>query len=262
VSAPEIDYRICGGYLLRLWKDIKVPQRPTSSRTSIFASLEGRLIVSCQAAQGDPLDHIDTLTRIAASVLRGGAGGLRAEGEERLVAFRAITDLPIIGIIKTYDANGDVYITPDFKSAKAVSDAGADIIALDCTRRRLVESEPWPALIARIHSELGRPVCADIATVEDAIAAENAGSDAVATTLYGYTAETQRHRTVSWSLLEQLVARLKIPVILEGHATQPEEVRRALDIGVNSVVVGSAITRPETITARFVEATRRQSNSR
>jgi N-acylglucosamine-6-phosphate 2-epimerase len=234
-----------------------VPQRLISSRTSIFASLRGRLIVSCQAAQGDPLDHIDTLTRIAASAIRGGAGGLRAEGVERLIAFRAMTDLPIIGIIKTYDANGDVYITPDFKSAKAVSDAGASIIALDCTRRRLVEAEPWPALIERIHNELGCPVCADIATVEDAIAAESAGADAIATTLYGYTAETKGNRTVSWSLLEQLVARLKVPIILEGHVTQSDEVRRALDIGANSVVVGSAITRPETITARLVEATRR-----
>ena len=237
-------------------KDIKVSQRPTSE-ASIFTSLQGRLIVSCQAAQGDPLDHIDTLTRIAASVIRGGAGGLRAEGVERIAAFRVMTDLPIIGIIKAYDANGDVYITPDFKSAQAVSIAGADIIALDCTNRRLIEAEPWPGLIGRIHSDLGRLVCADIATMEDAIAAESAGADAVATTLYGYTSETQGNRTVCWPLLEQLVTRLKIPVILEGHVTHPQEVRRALDMGASSVVVGSAITRPETITARFVEATQR-----
>jgi len=57
--------------------------------------------------------------------------------------------------------------------------------------------------------------------------------------------------------LEQLVVRLEIPVILEGHVTHPQEVRRALDMGANSVVVGSAITRPETITTRFVEATQR-----
>ena len=234
-----------------------MPQRLTSSGTSVFTLLQNRLIVSCQAAQDDPLDHIDTLTRMAASVIRGGAGGLRAEGAERIAAFRAMTDLPIIGIIKAYDANGDVYITPDFKSAQAVSNAGADLIALDCTSRRLLEAEPWPELISRIHSDLRRPVCADIATIEDAVAAESAGADAVATTLYGYTSETRGNRTVCWSLLEQLVVRLEIPVILEGHVTHPQEVRRALDMGANSVVVGSAITRPETITARFVEATQR-----
>jgi N-acylglucosamine-6-phosphate 2-epimerase len=224
---------------------------------AIFQSLRGRLIVSCQASAGDPLDHVDTLTRIAASVLRGGAGGLRAEGAHRIAAFRAQTDLPIIGIIKSYDKNGDVYITPDFRSARAVSNAGADIIALDCTQRRLTEPEPWPQLIPRIHSELGRPVLADVATLEDALAAQKAGADAVATTLYGYTPATSGIRTPSWPLIESLVARLKLPVVVEGHITQPEEVRKALYIGANSVVVGSAITRPETITARFVEATRK-----
>jgi putative N-acetylmannosamine-6-phosphate epimerase len=47
---------------------------------------------------------------------------------------------------------------------------------------------------------------------------------------------------------------LTIPVLVEGHITNPQEVRRALDLGATAVVVGSAITRPETITARFVEA--------
>jgi N-acylglucosamine-6-phosphate 2-epimerase len=228
--------------------------QPYGAGRSVFAELRGRVIVSCQASAGDPLDHIDTLTRMAASVLRGGAGGLRVEGVERIRAFRAMTELPLIGMIKTFDANGDVYITPDFKSACAVADAGADIVALDCTERRMREAEPWPVLIERIHGELGRPVCADIATLEDAVAAEIAGADAVACTLYGYTAETAGMRAVSWPLIEALVARMGIPVILEGHITQPEEVRRALAMGVNSVVVGSAITRPESITARFVRA--------
>jgi N-acylglucosamine-6-phosphate 2-epimerase len=224
--------------------------------TTIFTALKGKLIVSCQADKDDPLDHLDTLTRIATSVLRGGAAGLRAEGPERIAAFRAITQLPIIGITKSFDRNGEVYITPDFQSARAVSEAGADIIALDCTQRRLSEPEPWPALIRRIHTELRRPVCADIATLEGAIAAEVAGADAVATTLYGYTAATAGIRTVNWPLLEQLIHHLKIPVIQEGHLTQPQEVRKALDMGANTVVIGSAITRPETIAARFVEATR------
>ncbi|HEX3374566.1 MAG TPA: N-acylglucosamine-6-phosphate 2-epimerase, partial [Edaphobacter sp.] len=86
-------------------------QRSNPSRNSPLEALRGRLIVSCQASEGDPLDNLDTLTRIATSVLRGGAGGLRAEGVERIAAFRAITQLPIIGITKTYDSNGDVYIT-------------------------------------------------------------------------------------------------------------------------------------------------------
>jgi N-acylglucosamine-6-phosphate 2-epimerase len=200
------------------------------------------------------MNHLDTLVRMAAAVLRGGAGGLRAEGVGCIGAFRKITELPLIGLIKAYDANGGVYITRDFVSAWAVSEAGADVVALDCTRRRLQEAEPWPELIGRIHGELGRPVCADIATIEDAVAAESAGADAVASTLYGYTAETAGSRAVSWGLIEEMIARVTIPVIVEGHVSRPAEVRRALEMGAHCVVVGSAITRPESIAARFVRA--------
>jgi N-acylglucosamine-6-phosphate 2-epimerase len=227
------------------------------AQASILKSICGKLIVSCQASAGDPLDHLETLTRMAASVLRGGAAGLRAEGVPRVTAFRAQTDLPIIGITKAYDANGDVYITPDFQSAQSISHAGADIIALDCTHRRLIQPEPWPEIIRRIHAELGRLVCADIATMDDALAAQSAGADVVGTTLHGYTADTAGIRTPPWALIQALVTELTIPVIAEGHITQPQEVRKALDLGAHCVVVGSAITRPQTITERFVEATRR-----
>jgi N-acylglucosamine-6-phosphate 2-epimerase len=233
-----------------------------ASRNSPIEALRGQLVVSVQASEGDPLDDLDTLTRIAASVLRGGAGGLRAEGVARIAAFRQLTQLPIIGIIKTWDANGDVYITPHFRSAHSISQAGADIIALDCTARRLTAAEPWPELIDRIHSELNRPVLADIATLEDALAAERAGADAVATTLHGYTAQTAAQRTISWPLVQSILAHLKIPLLAEGHITTPAEAGKALTLGVHAVVVGSAITRPETITAGFAEATQIQANQK
>jgi N-acylglucosamine-6-phosphate 2-epimerase len=217
------------------------------------SSLCGKLIVSCQAAPGDPLDHVETLRRLALSVLRGGAGGLRANGVACIEAFRAETDLPIIGILKRYIGN-EAAITPDFASAAAVSAAGADVVALDCTSRRLIAEEPWPGLIGRIHTELRKPVLADIARYEEAVAAAAAGADAVATTMYGFTPETAQFRAVSWELVERLAKEMTVPVIVEGHITQPDEVKRALDLGAYAVVVGSAITRPESITARFVRA--------
>ena len=219
----------------------------------IPASLRGTLIVSCQAAPGDPLNHVDTLRRIAISVVRGGAGGLRANGVECVEAFRRETLLPIIGIQKR-SIGGEVSITPDFAAAKSISDAGADVIALDCTTNRATAAEPWPQLIRRIHAEIGKPVLADIASFEDALAAQEVGADAVATTLYGFTPETAQVRSVDWELVKRLLGRLRVPLIVEGHISQPEEVRRALDLGTYAVVVGSAITRPESITARFVKA--------
>lgn len=216
------------------------------------ASLRGRLIVSCQAAPGDPLDNLDTLTRLAKSVARGGAAGLRANGAACVAAFHRETGLPVLGIEKR-TLGGEVSITPDFAAARALAEAGADVIALDCTIARHKDAEPWPELIARIHADLGKPVLADIATFDEAIAAEARGADAVATTLYGFTPETAGARAVNWELVERLVKSLRVPLIVEGHITQPGEVRRALDIGAFAVVVGSAITRPESITARFIK---------
>jgi N-acylglucosamine-6-phosphate 2-epimerase len=215
------------------------------------ASLKNKLIVSCQALPGDPLDHTDTLRRIAISVLRGGAGGLRANGADCISAFRRETTLPIIGIAKRF-ADGKPDITPDFPSAKAISDAGADIIGLDCSAGRFATSEPWPQLLSRIRRELHKPVVADIATLDEALAAEQSGAAAVATTMYGYTPETAGQRSINWTLVEQLVKTLHLPVILEGHVRQPDEVRRAFDLGVFTVVIGAAITQPESITARFI----------
>lgn len=231
------------------------PEAVNVRTEKILAATQAKLIVSCQASGGDPLNDLDTLCRLAASVLRGGPGGLRAEGSPCVAAFRQLTALPIIGLVKMQDSNGEVYITPDFAAAKSVSDAGADIIALDCTRRRLSESEPWPEVLGRIHTELGRVVCADVATLEDALLARAEGADIVATTLRGYTADTNHVCAVDWPFVEMLVSTLDVPVILEGHVTSPDEVRRALQLGVHAVVVGSAITRPQTITERFVAAT-------
>lgn len=216
-------------------------------------SLRGSLIVSCQAPPGDPLDDVGTLRRIAASVVRGGAGGLRANGIKCVEAFRGDTEIPIIGIEKRKIA-GEVSITPDFASAKSISDAGADVIALDCTASRSAAAEPWRVLLRRIQTEIGKPVLADISGLDDALAAQEAGADAVATTLYGFTPKTTQFRAVDWQLVARLAATLRVPFIVEGHISQPEEVRRAMELGAYAVVVGSAITRPELITARFVRA--------
>lgn len=215
------------------------------------ASLKNKLIVSCQAFPGDPLDHTDTLRRIALSVLRGGAGGLRANGADCIAAMRAETTLPLIGIHKLFE-NGRPNITPGFVSARAIANAGSDVIGMDCSAGRPASSEPWPQLLARIQQELSKPVLADIATLQEAHAAEEAGAAAIATTMFGYTPETEGQCSVNWTLVEQLVKSLHVPVIIEGHVRQPEEVRRAFDLGVFAVVVGAAITHPEAITAKFV----------
>lgn len=215
--------------------------------------LRGGLIVSCQAAPGDPLEDTGTILRIAQSVVAGGAIGLRINSPEHIAAIRKNSEIPIIGIQKRY-TGGETHITPDFASAAALARAGASIIALDCTQRVWPDAEPWRVLIARIHSELDLPVMADIATLEEAVAAAAAGADMVGTTLNGYTEPTRKNHHFSWPLLSDMVNQIEVPVVAEGHISSPDEAQRALAMGAWCVIVGSAITRPGVIAARFVRA--------
>jgi len=53
-------------------------------------------------------------------------------------------------------------------------------------------------------------------------------------------------------LLEKLVKNTQLPVILEGKVWEPSQVKKAFELGAHCVVIGSAITRPQLITKRFV----------
>jgi putative N-acetylmannosamine-6-phosphate epimerase len=219
----------------------------------IIRSLHRRLIVSCQAVPDDPMEDTDTLRRVARSAVLGGASGLRLNSPEHVRAVRLDTNLPIIAIQKSY-AGGQPRITPDFASAAGLAAAGADIIALDCTDRKHLHGEPWREIVRRIHDELELLVMADIATLREGILAAEGGVDIVAPTLHGYTEETKGTFGFHPKLVTALARETGKPIIAEGNVSTPALARAALDAGAWCVVVGSAITRPGTITATFVEA--------
>jgi glucokinase-like ROK family protein len=221
----------------------------------ILSSLHRKLIVSCQAAPDDPMEDTETLRRVARSAVMGGASGIRLNSPEHVRAVRLDTSLPIIAIQKSYEG-GQLRITPDFASAKVLAEAGADIIALDCTDRPHLYGEPWREIVRRIHNELGLLVMADIATLRDGILAAEGGADIVAPTLHGYTEETKATFGFHPELVTALARETGKPVIAEGNVSTPELARIALEAGAWCVVVGSAITRPGSITATFVEAIR------
>lgn len=224
-----------------------------SSIPESIAQIRGKLVVSCQAWPGNPLDDVEALRRIAQAVVEAGAAGLRIHGAEQIAAIRRDIALPIIGIDKQY-FNGQLRITPDFASAARLANAGASIIALDCTGRSWNWGDPWRECIQRIHRELKLPVMADIATLNEGLAAAEAGADMIGMTLNGYTEETRGNRGFSWKLLDELVNQTGTPVIAEGHISTPAQAKQAIQRGAWSVVVGSAITRPGDITKGFVHA--------
>lgn len=219
---------------------------------SALETLRGRLIVSCQAWEDDPFHAPGLMARFARAAVEGGAAGIRANGAADVREIKAAADVPVIAIQKRAMADGRILITPSFEDAAALAAAGADAIALDCTAR----GQRHGALerLARIRRELALPVAADIATAEEAGAAEAAGADFVLSTMRGYTEETAHVARFDPAFLAELVRRLRVPVIAEGRIGSPEEAQAALEAGAFAVVVGSAITRPRDIAARYARA--------
>jgi N-acylglucosamine-6-phosphate 2-epimerase len=237
----------------------------TSSRNQraqqVLAALRGSLIVSVQAAPGEPLCAPDHILAMALSVINGGARGLRLESEEHIAHVRKRTGVPIVGLIKAAgireeDRLRTVYITPTFYECTAIARAGADVVAVDATARRRPDDSSVEQIIKRVHRELDKLVWADVSNFEEGMAASRAGADIISTTLSGYTEETivSPDTPPDFPLLSKLVESTKLPVVLEGRVWQPDDVREGYRRGAFAVVVGSAITRPQLITNRFVKA--------
>lgn len=221
---------------------------------SILERLQSGLIVSCQASATSPLRDSGMMAAMARAALAGGAVGIRANGPEDIRAIRAAVHLPIIGIYKQDMPEYEVYITPTMEAAAEVVQAGADILAVDATLRPHPGGLTAQDFIQACKDEFSIPVMADISTLEEALAAAEAGADLIATTLVGYTAYTLQRPLPDYELVAQLVKQVPIPTIVEGHIRTPEDARCALELGAFAVVVGTAITQPDWITAKFVES--------
>ena len=97
---------------------------------------------------------------------------------------------------------------------------------------------------------------ADCSTVEEALHADQLGFDFIGTTLVGYTPQSQGNKIEAddFEIIRTILSKVTHKVIAEGNINTPEKVRRVIDLGCYSVVVGSIITRPQLITKSFAEA--------
>ena len=215
----------------------------------ILDRLRGRLIVSCQAYPGEPLRVPEIMLRMAQAVIAGGAAGIRAQGLDDIRLIADSTDVPLTGLWK--DGDDDVFITPTLEHAIAVADAGAHIVALDGTRRPRPDGRTLAETITRLREHADVLVMADCGSLDDALAAEDAGADIVGTTLAGYTGEREKTQGPDVELIDQLVARCERPVVVEGRVHTPAQAADAIARGAFAVVVGTAITHPTTITSWF-----------
>lgn len=140
----------------------------------MFALKRGRLILDCR-----PLAREEAPAR-AREAERAGATALWTRDPDQTRAVKGACTLPAIAGWEQPDERGVPVLTPDLDSARALAEAGADVIALDAT----AEARPVPGrlaeLIRRVQAELRRPVLAVVANAQEAVRAQGYGVDLVA----------------------------------------------------------------------------------
>ena len=73
--------------------------------------------------------------------------------------------------------------------------------------------------------------------------------------MVGYTDQSRDDRIEAddFRILRKIIEKVEHKVIAEGNINTPKKVQRVIELGAYSVVVGSAITRPQLITKTFSE---------
>lgn len=216
---------------------------------------EAPLVASVQGSPGSPVEHPETLLRLAQASVQEGVKILRLEGVANIEAIRPATRLPVMGLIKRPYPDSAVYVSPTSREVDELISCGTDMIALDATRRPRPNGENLIDLVARIHAagRLAMGDCDDIASVHYALAA---GCDLISTTLAGYTENSPPRSGPDLEFLRQAVRESTVPVLAEGRYAFPSQVLAAMRIGADGVVVGGALNDPIKQTRAFLRASR------
>ena len=221
----------------------------------ILEKIKGGLIVSCQALENEPLYDSYIMSKMAWAAFLGGAVGIRANTVVDIKAIKEKVDLPVIGIIKQVYDDSDVYITPTMKEVDALVEVGCETIAVDATNRLRPNGVTFEEFFKEVRSKYPNQLfMADTSCFDEGKKAAELGCDLIGTTMAGYTPYTKGTPLPDYTLMKRYVTELDAPVIAEGGIWSPDQLKKAIDIGVHAAVVGTAITRPMDITKRFVNA--------
>ncbi|MDK6804720.1 N-acetylmannosamine-6-phosphate 2-epimerase [Aerococcus sp. UMB7834] len=221
----------------------------------MLESAKGELIVSCQALDDEPLHSSYIMSRMAVAAQEGGAKGIRSNSVADIEAIKEVVDLPIIGIIKQDYPDAEIYITPTMKEIDALVATGVEVIALDATVSKRPNNQKLEDFVKEIKAKYpDQALMADCSTLDEMLEADRLGFDYIGTTMVGYTEQSKELKIEAndFELIRQALDQVDHPIIAEGNIDTPDKARRVLDLGVYSVVVGSAITRPQLITEKFV----------
>ena len=183
----------------------------------------------------------------AMTVELAGAKAIRAQGIENVARGVCSVKVPVIGLVKSYSADSDVYITPTVEDVLALEKAGAHIIAVDATQRSRNGGVSLEDFFNNVRKHTNIPLLADVDSIENAINAEALGFEAIATTLNGYT-DIPSTGLPNIDLVTAISKVVKVPLIAEGGFANPQQVKGAISNGAWAVCVGTAITNPYLLT--------------
>lgn len=226
-------------------------------KDELFKRIRGQVIISCQALPGEPLYDRERslMPYMAEAAKRAGSPLIRTNSIRDVKGIREATGLPVIGLIKINYEGYEGYITPTMKEVDELHEAGAEIIAVDCTDRKRGDGLTPGEFVREIRKKYPEQLLlADISTFEEGMEAEANGIDMISTTMSGYTAYSPRLDGPDFELVEHLVREAKVPVLAEGRIHTPEDAVQMLSLGAYAVIVGGAITRPLEIAERFMKA--------
>ncbi|MBP2075948.1 N-acetylmannosamine-6-phosphate 2-epimerase [Oceanobacillus polygoni] len=221
----------------------------------MLENIKGNLIVSCQALPDEPLHSSFIMSKMALAALEGGAKGIRANSKEDIIEIKKEVDLPVVGIVKRDYEDSSVFITATYKEIDELMESDCEMIAMDATNRKRPNNIELAELVSYTREKNSTiQLMADIATLDEAVQAEQLGFDCISTTLHGYTEITKGKKLYhdDFKFLKDVLENVNIPIIAEGNVITPEMYKRCMELGAYSSVVGGAITRPKEITKRFV----------
>ena len=228
------------------------------TKQELFDLIRGTIVVSCQATPGEPLYMKDQsiMYLMARAAKQAGARMIRTSSVRDIVEIKEETGLPVIGLIKREYPGYTGRITMTMREVDECMEAMADIVSIDCTFNERADGLTPGEFLKQVKAKYPNIIImADCATLEEAVAAYEAGADLVGSTMNGYTPQTRDCKgDPNYELVRQMVAALPCPVIAEGRVHTPEQARKMLEIGAWAVVVGGAITRPLEIANRFMAA--------